>query len=184
MSTYDRRILLLVSATILVLALAGAATYASSVGYGSAETGVEATVEKVDGVKVRKETNNKGKSSPGMCVYDENQGEFRFKNVPKGNMDENDPILNVLDKGGDFADSQADCDVLNTERANPPENHKQSDVVEVNIDPDAASEPPDMPYPNATPGDMPPEAVKAQEAYEKRHGGENKAGEPKAKHKH
>lgn len=195
MSTGGRRVFALVAATVAVFALAGAVVYATTVDRGEDEaqtepTTIEVTTEQVEGAKLRKVSNNKGKSAPGMCVYNEEDDELSFERVPKGNMDEDDPVLDVLDQGGDFADSQADCDELNEERAearaNPPENHNQTDVREETVDPAAGAKIPPAPKgapssekaapPREESGNAPSEeAIEAREALEKRQGGEPKA---------
>lgn len=181
MSTDGKRVLALVTA-VAVIALAAVivsiATAARNNNKAQTEaaTEPEVTTGEVQESQLRKVTNNKGKSAPGMCVYDAEKDELTFKNVPKGNMDENDPVLNEIDKGGQFADSQADCDELNALRANPPKEDHDSDLVEVAADPnvpDVAGPPP------GAPAGPPPEAIEALKAFEKRHGNGGKAGEPK-----
>lgn len=181
MSTDGKRVFTLISVTVAVLALVAVMVYAAAPGRGSDEaqaevtTEPEATTEEVQGARVGKVTNNKGKSAPGMCVYDAEKDELTFKNVPKGNMDEKDPVLKELATGGEFADSQADCDELNALRANPPKEDHDSDLVEVAADPnvpDTAGPPP------GTPAGPPPEAIEALKALEKRHSSGGKAGEP------
>lgn len=174
MSIGSRRFFALVAAMVAVLALAGAAVYAASVSRGGDEAQADITSEIVDGVRLGKVTNNKGKSAVGMCVYSEADNELTFERVAKGNKDKDDPVIQALNDGGEFADSQADCDELNAILENPPEPGDQSDVIEVK----GKAEPPPG-RPNAEPSS--PEAIEGRKIFEKVKGGEEQAGEPKAK---
>lgn len=169
--------------TVAALTLVAQLPVATLAGRGGDKVQTEVATAQVDeALKIRKVTNNKGKSAPGMCVYSEENDEFAFRNVLKGNLDENDPVLIEIDKGGHFADSQADCDELNTERANaranPSQHHTDFNVVEVNLDENPEAE--RLPEPrNGVPSadNIPP--PEAEEALQVIH---QKTGTPKAKH--
>ena len=151
MSTEGRKVLALAAATVAVLTLAAVVLLAAVVNRGG-----EAQAD----IKVDKVTDNKGKDAPGMCVYSEESNKYKFKNVPNGDKDEDDPVKKELDRGGRFADSQADCDELNDILAEPPKADGKPEAV-----PDSAKEGPRVDL-----EDVPDEAFTFDE---------KKAGKPK-----
>ncbi len=137
MSIGGRRIPVLTLAVVAVLVLAVAITSATIANRNSE---VHSGEMKAEVFKMTDAPNNKNSSEVGVCVYDEARNRHHFRKMPKPKKSEtNSEFQKERSRGGQVANSPADCDRLNALLANPPKDEHDSDLKPADGPPKKAS---------------------------------------------